>query len=234
MSAEEPDATEMIAALAALARDVEAQRRRLDALGDLRDRVSELGLTVHDLEGLRPRLDDLGYVRDRVSELGLIVGDLSERAAAAAPPPSRAVTWLGWRNQHKNRADPAATENLLKDLASWLNLIFLRYADATDVLPECWLWHPDAVEELLCLWQAWGSAYAATSTAGASDWHDRLRPGVVRRLRTSLSTCSFDTHAAGGPTPATSRDDGITLVARWWAAGSAEPPSPPTRTGSVR
>lgn len=194
-------------------------------LAKLIDAVAGAG---RDLEAHRRRLDDLDGLREQVRSLAVIVNDLSTAAASATPPSARPASWLGWHTQRQNSADPDAAEALLRSLMDWLNSVFLRYADAAEALPECWLWHPDAVEELVCLWQAWGSAYAATSVTGASDWHDRLRPGVVRRLKAGLSTCSFDSHAAGGMgKQAAAGSEGITLVARWWAAGSKEPPPVP-------
>ena len=58
--------------------------------------------------------------------------------------------------------------------------MFLRYPDGVAVLPECWLWHPDVVEELLWLMHAWRAAYEGrgASVQLAGDWHDRQRPGV--------------------------------------------------------
>ena len=70
--------------------------------------------------------------------------------------------------------------------------MFLRYPDGVAVLPECWLWHPDVVEELLWLMHAWRAAYEGrgASVQLAGDWHDRQRPGVVRRVRTAVGSCS--------------------------------------------
>jgi hypothetical protein len=195
------------------------------------DYLAALSAVMHDLDGQRRRLDELAQVREHVAELALTVRELSTRAASAGPPPSRALSWLGWHTQREEPADPAAADLLLRNLTSWLNRVFLRYTDAGGVLPECWLWHPDAVEELLCLWQAWRYAYAASSITSAADWHERLRPGVVRRLRAGLAACSFESHVPGDhrrPGERTATTSGhIALIAAWWTADPhRKPPSP--------
>ena len=66
-------------------------------------------------------------------------------------------------------------------------VVYLRYPDGADHLPECWAWHPDVVEELLWLMHAWAAAYQGPQAwvALVGDWHDRQRPGVVRRIKTT-------------------------------------------------
>jgi hypothetical protein len=63
----------------------------------------------------------------------------------------------------------------------------------------------------------------AASTARAGDWHDRQRPGVVRRIRATAGTCSLEAHQPGGerhrgaePVPLA---DAIHLIGEWWATG---------------
>ena len=84
---------------------------------------------------------------------------------------------------------------VLGELLTWMQVVYLRYPDAAAGLPDCWLWHPDVIEELLWLMQAWLAAYrddkAAVSLAG--DWHDRYRPGVVRRITTSAGRARWKT-----------------------------------------
>ena len=201
--------------------------------------VSAVAALARDLERQKRRLDDLVGLRDQVADLALILRDVTEGAAKAVPRAGRALTWLGWQSQREEPVDPVAAEALLRALTSWLNTVFLRYTDAAGALPECWLWHPDAVEELFCLWQAWTYAYAAASPGAATDWHDRLRPGVVRRLRSGLATCSFDSHLSEGSRRARVRTDvspgHIALVAGWWTADPHQPPpSPETDFGEGR
>jgi len=79
----------------------------------------------------------------------VVVADLAEAvdqltATRAAGPP---VCWLDFAG---GTAEALA---LLAQLTAWLAEVYLRYTDAA--LPECWLWHPDVVEELQWLSGAW-------------------------------------------------------------------------------
>lgn len=92
----------------------------------------------------------------------------------------------------------AAVEHLA-DLIAWLDTVYLHYPDARP-LPSCWAWHPDVVEELSWLRQAWREAFEGqrASWGAVGDWHTRLRPGVVDRVSASLRGCELDLHKPGG------------------------------------
>jgi hypothetical protein len=196
-------------ALAGLAREVDALRRE-----------------VRGLAGVPERVDELAALLARLADS---VAALSARKAAPAAP-----SWL------LAPQDPATTGELLDGLAGWLGEVFLRYPDGVEVLPECWCWHPDVVEELLWLMHAWSAAYQGVgASAGlAGDWHDRQRPGVVRRLKTSVGSCSCESHqtrpgwnttpTAAAPVPGT---DAAASIARWWAGGRDEQPPEPAHNG---
>ncbi len=141
-------------------------------------------------------------------------------AAPARPGPTPAPSWL------TAPTDADATISLLEGLCSWLRAVFLRYPDGVAALPECWLWHPDVVEELLWLMHTWLAAYQGktASVQLAGDWHDRQRPGVIRRLRTAAGSCSKERHQtrpgwADGPRPAAEvpGTDALASIAGWWA-----------------
>jgi hypothetical protein len=122
-------------------------------------------------------------------------------------------------------------ENLLSKLNAWVAGIYLRYNDARS-LPVCWMWHPDIVEELLWLHLAWLAAHspdAATSAVG--DWHDRQRPGVVRRVNGYASACSLGAHRPGGDRHTTlvpTVVDASDAIAGWWTTNRDEPAPEPT------
>ncbi len=65
----------------------------------------------------------------------------------------------------------------------------------------------------------------------AADWHDRHRPGVVRRIRDYAGTCSLETHltgterAASTPVPVTYA---AAAIAGWWTLNRDRPPPAPT------
>jgi hypothetical protein len=184
------------------------------------------------VDTLRRQVAELEPIRDQVGELGRLVGQLSEALAAvtARRRIPAAPSWL------LAPTDTAETRRLLDELCGWAQAVFLRYPDAAKVLPECWLWHPEVVEELLWLMHAWLAAYQgpAASVGAAGDWHDRQRPGVVNRIRKEAGSCSIERHqtrpgwsAPGGaalPVPGT---DHVEEIARWWAGQRDQAPPEP-------
>jgi len=204
MSTEQHECTSA-AAVAGLAREVESMRRAMRQVASQKE----------------------------VKRLADLITELSETTTAAAisgggvgepEPPSR---WLAW-------SGPAeAARGLMSDLTAWMGDVYLRYADAAAGLPECWLWHPEVVEELVWLMQAWLTAYVADSASVrlAADWHDRLRPGVVRRIKESYAkACSLDNHkgARVRPAPGVPVEDAAQAIAAWWADHRDRPAPEPT------
>jgi len=91
--------------------------------------------------------------------------------------------------------DPDTARADLTDLVQWLGAVYLRYPAAT--LPSCWLWHPAVVEELWWLRNAHKAAYDG-AWRDVADWHDRMRPGVIKRLSAAVGGCELARHAASG------------------------------------
>ncbi|RTL61292.1 MAG: hypothetical protein EKK42_35545 [Pseudonocardiaceae bacterium] len=194
------------------------------------------------VDGLRRDIDPLTGLPGRVDELAEVLARLSETVASVASRRSAgpAPSWL------LAPTNPDDTTSLLDDLAAWLAAIFLRYPDGAAVLPDCWLWHPDVVEELVWLMHAWSAAYQgpAASVALAGDWHDRQRPGVVRRVRQNVGSCSVERHQtrSGRPpltatVPAVPALGQLAEIAAWWAtARDSAPPEPthPSANGAHR
>src|SRR4051812_15196299 len=125
----------------------------------------------------------------------------------------------------------------LADLAVWMDAVYLRYRDAS--VPSCWLWHPEVVEELWWLRQAHADAFhpETGSWLRVGDWHDRQRPGVVRRIVRAVGSCELALHltdpthpgrltgasdhvAAPAPAPLTSA---VAQIAAAWTAARAVP-----------
>lgn len=192
---------------------------------------------ARELDGLRRELDPLAGVPSRVDDLARAVAQLADAVAAmsgaAAPSaPTPPPSWLVCPT------DREVTRRLLDDLTVWLHTVFLRYPDGAGSLPECWLWHPDIVEELLWLMHAWIAAYQGrgASVQNVGDWHDRQRPGVVRRIRAQHASCSRESHqqrpgwttVPTGATPVPGRD-AVDSIAAWWATDRDQPaPEPAT------
>ena len=156
-----------------------------------------------------------------VTELGEVLTQAPARRgqgkAADATPATDVRSWLTLAE------DQAAVEAVLSELLPWMQTIYLRYGDAREALPPCWLWHPEIVEELLWLMDAWTAAYQGPDAENklVGDWHDRQRPGVTRRVATYAPGCDALAH----------RDDAgqravtVPLAAdadpfvTWWATG---------------
>ena len=182
-----------------------------------------------EVEALRRRVEELTGVDARVEEVAGLVARLAQSLTERSPrrPKVGNRTWLDLPTDHREAAA------LLEELTTWLGVVFLRYTDGEQALPECWLWHPDVVEELVWLMEAWKAAYAnpEAPVSMAGDWHDRQRPGVVRRIRIGAGSCSLDKHQAGLPLadpPATRlRVTPRRSIVAWWSSHRGEAPPEP-------
>jgi hypothetical protein len=168
----------------------------------------------------------LGDVETLVRQLCADVAGLARRLGAAeAEEESRAVrAWL-----LADDVDQAAAD--LADLVEWLDRVYLRYPGAE--LRSCWLWHADVVEELWWLRCAHADAYHPDNGTWqrVGDWHDRQRPGVVRRVGKAIGTCELSLHAPGArrhQAPVGAPLAGAAAAIAAWAAGerSDAPPAP--------
>ena len=190
-----PSAVEPSAVIA-LARAVERAVRRVEALDTA---VAQLAA---DVTTLARALDTRTPPRD---------------GAPAAGDDAPAVrSWLLADDPEQAVAD-------LVDLAGWMDAVYLRYRDAA--VPSCWLWHPEVVEELWWLRQAHADAYHPEngSWLRVGDWHDRQRPGVVRRVTRAVGGCELALHLTDPTHPGrlTGASDHVT------------PPSPAPLTSAV-
>jgi hypothetical protein len=180
---------------------------------------------AREVEAIRRALDDTATAAE-LDRLAKVVTDLTAMVGPPTDVDQAAV--LSWLSAP---ADTDKTVAMLGDLIGWLATIYLRYADAARGLPECWLWHPDIVEELLWLQQAWADAYGESgSVRAAGDWHDRLRPGVVRRITEYAKACSLENHlpdraADAAAVPVVEAAEPIAL---WWADARQDRAPAPT------
>ena len=183
---------------------------------------------------------DLRGVRARVEQIAGALATLAEVNATTRSGTSAATGPSSWLDAATDSGRPAETsraaheaEQLLVKLAGWVGAIYLRYSDARR-LPECWLWHPDVVEELLWLHTAWLAAYADEAPpSAAGDWHDRQRPGVAARVKEYAGMCSLEAHLPGSerhkPAPAAPGADAIPVIAAWWATARTDPAPAPSQ-----
>jgi len=207
--------TAALAAVAGLARTVETLSREVYSLNQgikqtasktavtrLNDTVASLGNTVASFEDLLARL----------------AAKPGKATAAEANDAEPVRSWLRLPEQ-----DTAAVETVLSELLPWMEATYLRYSTAREALPPCWLWHPEIVEELLWLMDAWTAAYegAEASNKLVGDWHDRQRPGVSRRIGEYAPSCDVLKHrddAAQRAVTVPLAADADPFVT-WWATG---------------
>lgn len=186
-----------------------------------------------EVDGLRRRFDQvesrLGPVEGwgaRLDALELQVAQVAEqlRQIVATPGHPAVVSWLALPE------DDEQAQHVMAELVAWLQTVFLRYPDAAEALPDCWAWHPEVVEELVWLMHAWSSAYfdEAGGVLRVADWHDRYRPGVVRRLAARAGKCSLENHTNPDGAPATPLAESAAQLAEWWATSRRRPAPEPT------
>lgn len=204
-----------------------------DPAGDIHTLASSLAGLAREVEQLRHDQQQLRALAGRVEDLATVVQQLADTLAAGTPsgtPSQVAPCWLDLGTT-TSPAGPSAAEGILGMLAGWVAGVYLRYSDTR--LPDCWLWHPDVVEELLWLHAAWLSAYDPDAPVTAvGDWHDRQRPGVAARIKSYAGMCSLEAHQPGqdrataGPVAPTT--DAVAAIAAWWATHREQPGPAPT------
>jgi hypothetical protein len=187
--------------VSALARQVERLERRLQG---------------YDIESLR------SDVRGVTVTVAAMAEEVAELVNADAKNDEAASSWL-WPVEPMVEDEVAS---VLRSLVRWTARVYLQYGDGA--LPECWLWHPDVIEELVWLHGAWQAAYHGpmASAQRAADWHDRQRPGVARRVRNSAGNCSLREHLDPVAGPVVPAADAAPAIAAWWADPSATVPVP--------
>lgn len=180
-----------------------------------------------ELDGLKRRVRPLhaipGHVEtlaDRVEQLAMDLSAFLDRAGPKAIP-----TWI---------AGPTGDEDyyatVLGQVVSWCETVFMRYPDGQAALPDCWVWHPHVVEELVMCQHFWAAAYEQQTASAmlAADWHDRCRPGVVRRIREAVGTCSLENHDTPTPEPTVPGRTAVEPIAQWWAHRHDRPAPAPS------
>ena len=223
--------------VAALAGQLDGLRRDLAAAASTATAGAEaVSARIDAVSGrVDQAVDRAADTAGQVRELAATVEGLGEAVTAlsAKPRTEPAPTWM------LLPAEPDLAAEVLDGLAGWMSAVYLRYSDGAGGLPECWCWHPDVVEELLWLMHAWIAAYHGpkAAVAAAGEWHDRHRPGVVRRIGAVAGTCSRERHQqrdgwrtapSGAPTVPAEAD--LPAIAAWWGTHRDQPaPQPPPR-----
>jgi hypothetical protein len=193
-----------------------------DALAALARQVDRLqqAITAADVPALR---EDVRALDVTVAGVAEQVAELVETGAGKERP---APSWLWPAAVDDPALAVSVAEQLLAGLVEWLSRVYVQFDDAR--LPDCWLWHPAVVEELVWLWKAWRGAYrgSAATVQRAGDWHDRQRPGVVRRIRDAAGSCSLREHLQPSAEPTVPIADAVSAVAAWRAVPGQPAPVP--------
>lgn len=201
-------------AVSGLAREVEGLRMAMEAVTPLPEQVQQLH-------------DEVAPLPEQVTKLAKVVKTLVDHASPEEGTRTAPVSWLDLPDGPDAERDPGeAAQEVLSDLSFWLVRVYLRYADAA--LPECWWWHADVVEELLCLMRSWLAAYVDTdaTVARAADWHDRYRPGAVKRIKGATANCSLEQHQDGGELfvagPRIPSGTALAPIGQWWGTARTD------------
>ncbi len=207
MSTDQERLARLEKAVRGLGREVEATRTAQAGLADI-EVVSKIGAKV-------------AQTAETVVELAAALEVLT-----AAKQKEPVLSWL------TGIGEPAEARMVLADLDGWLRKVYLRYGDAE--LPECWIWHPEVIEELIWLRQAWRAAYQGEpSIRAVGDWHDRHRPGVVRRISGYAGKCRLTSHLHTrqqeyDSTVRVPADDAAGPIADWWTQARDDHAPEPT------
>jgi hypothetical protein len=129
----------------------------------------------------------------------------------------------------------------LEELRDWLRSIYVRYEGAGDqptpILSDCWAWHSGAVAELYALYRMWDAAFEGPKASDqlVADWHDRYRPGTVRRVNAVLRDCRPEKHVDRMKyrPPGVHGDELLDDLANWMVNGEYGRQSPPPPTPAM-
>lgn len=92
-------------------------------------------------------------------------------------------------------------EMRFSELHDWVETVLrVQYPGyLADQVRPCWSSHPEARWELAWLYQLWTRAYLASrpNLKDAADWHDRLLPGVARRIGQAMRGCDQQRRHSG-------------------------------------
>jgi hypothetical protein len=176
-----------------------------------------LMMLAREVDRMRSELADLGRLRHDVQALARGLADLARTTSGGNIPggDTPAPDWL-------SVDDPGLAVVWLSGVHAWTGRVWCRYPDVT--LPDCWLWHPSVVAELLVGWQLWIEAtYPGAECTALGVWHDRWRTGVNSRISKALSGCERTPghHVNRSGVKFTYNVSYLDELASWWATANA-------------
>ena len=178
-------------------RALEELRDRVDDLADelagQRTDTAQLMSTDDGLRSLRRELfadpgedcdQPLGAVTDLQRSYDHLAGELQQTREQNE---SRTPILPNWAEMDRPTADAA-----WRHLVDWLLGVFVvRYPSSAEALQPCWFQHPEVVENLSWLHNAWTVAFrsADSPVALAADWHTAWLPRVVAVMKSEFRPC---------------------------------------------
>jgi hypothetical protein len=155
------------------------------------------------VQRLTRRLDAFG---DKQETLAKVVAELARAGGQPEPLPCSL---------------DGQTAGAVEDLLDWIAGVYLQYDSAA--LPPCVWWHPGAVEELTVLRHIHQTVYASGDWLRIGDFHERYRPGVVRRINEALKSCDIVKHIPATETRTVPLSEALAPIAEARANNTAIP-----------
>jgi hypothetical protein len=228
----------------ALGRLIEDQARQITALKDEIER--RFNAQAGDVSGVARTAEDLardvGTAKANAKKALELVVSVAEQLAAAEADDEERKRPLNLLMPE----DRDAALEALRELRDWLRAVYVRYEGGGDqaapVLSDCWAWHTGAVTELYVLHRMWFAAYQGPRASDqlVADWHDRYRPGTVRRVNAALKECRPEKHVdrMRYRPPGVHGDELLDDLADWMVTGEhgrkAPPPPTPAMVADAR
>lgn len=150
-----------------------------DQYRKLVERVNELGRQVNELAETGGNLKaEAEHNGGTVLALALQVEDLAERLATVEAVledkrPKGQPDWI-------LAGDKDEALRWLDSLRAWVDKVFAVHTGRA--LPDCWIWHPRAVEELLAMQAHRTFVHASPNATLLSDYQTRFLDAAVKRL----------------------------------------------------
>lgn len=171
---------------------------------------------------------EIRRLTQQVADLDQQLRQLSQQLITNKPEQPATEELVSWLTV----TDLTEAATVIEQLREWLEQVYLRYPNAA--LGNCWAWHPDVVEELWWLRNAWYEAYsgAEPSWQKVGDWHERYRPGALARINAATRTCGLDVHARDpeGEPPVVPFADALPeIVTAWTSPHRVNWPPVPTK-----
>jgi len=176
------------------------------------EQTARLANVPDDLRALRDHL--AGIPSDIEARLDRLAGQIAAIALGDSAESGPPVSWF-------DVTDADVAERMLTELADWVKRVVRRYPESRQ-LGNCWMHHPELVEQLIVLRLLWMRAYRNPDgqVEKAAEWQDRWLPGFFGRIREKCQGFGTGVHQLDAQARMAADDqrqiDRIPKYARWW------------------